>query len=295
MTSSLAAPPHTHGKRSTYLAGCRCAECATANRKWRKAYTLRAHRAGGAIRIDAAPVKRHIEALQQRMSLGAIEAQSGVARSTISRILSDASTSTHPRVARAILAVPLHATPAGHWINAIGATRRLQALHALGWSMPRIAEVMDCYGKQNLRLLIFGIRTAITPDIDLRVRAAYDDLWDKRPPAHTHYERAGITKALKRAALLGWAPPLAWDDDTIDDPDAQPNMGEVAIRPGGGRPIAELVEDIEWLLQHDSAITASQLAERLGFADRSAIQNALARHGYRDLLDRLNRNAGIAA
>ena len=42
-------------------------------------------------------------------------------------------------------------------------------------------------------------------------------------------------------------------------------------------------------------LTAAQLAERLGYADRSGVQNALGRHGYRDLLDRLNRNQEMAA
>jgi hypothetical protein len=33
-------------------------------------------------------------------------------------------------------------------------------------------------------------------------------------------------RARRRAKKLGWAPPLAWDEDAIDDPDARPDFGQ---------------------------------------------------------------------
>jgi hypothetical protein len=52
----------------------------------------------------------------------------------------------------------------------------------------------------------------------------YDQLWDKEPPRGTRYERSNATAASRWAKSNGWVPPLAWDDDTIDNPDAIPQV-----------------------------------------------------------------------
>jgi hypothetical protein len=55
------------------------------------------------------------------------------------------------------------------------------------------------------------------------VCALYDELWDQPPPEGTHRDKIAASRARNRAAAHGWPPPLAWDDDTIDDPDVVPN------------------------------------------------------------------------
>jgi len=54
------------------------------------------------------------------------------------------------------------------------------------------------------------------------MRALYDELWQADPADHGA-SPGGITRARRYAAERRWAPPQAWDDDTIDNPDAFPD------------------------------------------------------------------------
>lgn len=52
------------------------------------------------------------------------------------------------------------------------------------------------------------------------VRRLYDELsWTVPPPSRIR------SRAQRMAAARRWAPPLAWDDETIDDPKARPDRG----------------------------------------------------------------------
>lgn len=190
------------------------------------------------------------------------------------------------RTAAAVLAAAKAQPEHGGLMAATGTRRRLQALAAIGWS---IEELRDRYDLTDaISKVRSGVVTRTHPHIVTTVARAYTELWNKPGPSNL---------TAKRAARQGWVPPIAWDDDLIDAADAEPVVLQQTQRTGGGRPIDELVEDIEWLLGHDPLITSAELAERLGYADRSAIQNALrADRGNRpDLLERLARNAEVAA
>jgi hypothetical protein len=55
----------------------------------------------------------------------------------------------------------------------------------------------------------------------MAVAAAYDRLWNQDP--RQHGVTVGTYKKVRGVARAhGWAPPGAWDDDTIDDPTAHP-------------------------------------------------------------------------
>ena len=98
----------------------------------------------------------------------------------------------------------------------IGTRRRLQALAAIGWTAPQLAEHIDVSARE-----IAALRTV--PRIHIRlvtavqVAAAYDRLWDKPQTG------AGSMVMAAKARRFGYAPPMAWDD--IDDPDAVPDVG----------------------------------------------------------------------
>lgn len=92
-----------------------------------------------------------------------------------------------------------------------------------------------------------------------------------------------------KAAKRGYAPPLAWDDGDLDNPDATPANG---TDPGRRKRVH--LDDIEFLLGTEPMATVQWLADRLT-VDRSTIQGALARAGRTDLLQRLARNAEVAA
>lgn len=96
----------------------------------------------------------------------------------------------------------------------IGAARRLRALVALGWSVPVIAShgglsvdslTKIAYDQTRLRL--------ITPRMWWQICEVYEELSGTPGPS---------SSARQAAVSKGWAPPLAWDDEDLDDPHGQP-------------------------------------------------------------------------
>lgn len=96
-----------------------------------------------------------------------------------------------------------------------GTSRRLRALCALGWPQAELAArtgIPEC----TVSHLVRG-------DINRTSRrnaTLVCDLYDRPSgtPGPSEWQRV-------RARSAGWAPPLAWDDDTIDNPDAAPCLG----------------------------------------------------------------------
>lgn len=160
------------------------------------------------------------------------------------------------------------------WVPNTGSKRRIQALHAIGWRHvdinPRLG--FDARTVSDARNLI----TKRKHDAIVRV---YDQLWDRPGPSD---------KGRRRAAKIGYAPPAAWDDDAIDDPNATPDLG-AAVR-GRGRPTEGTVrasdaqlEDVEFLV--DQAITWETIAERLEVEPKT-LERMLHRKGRHDLVTR---------
>jgi hypothetical protein len=97
----------------------------------------------------------------------------------------------------------------------------LEALHANGWSGAELGRLLGITFEA-----VFTIRTArhdIYPASAQRIADLYDQIWDK-PPSGRHAVRTS-----RWAASKGFAPPLAWDDDTIDNPDAEPYRPPVRV------------------------------------------------------------------
>jgi hypothetical protein len=93
--------------------------------------------------------------------------------------------------------------------------RRIRALQAIGWRAADIAEAAGWKAPQVVLELLEAHRTRVGRDAYNRICRAYDQLSMQPGPSQ-------ITA--KRAARRGALPPLAWDDDTIDNPDAKPAM-----------------------------------------------------------------------
>jgi hypothetical protein len=117
-------------------------------------------------------------------------------------------------------------------------------------------------------------RDQVTAATARAVRELYDRLWDKPPPENGQRERIAAARARNHAAQRDWAPPLAWDDDIIDDPAGRPAQGWK--RPARSRRrSADLTEDAEQLLARDG-YTREHAAARLGVAP-STLDAALRR------------------
>lgn len=184
-------------------------------------------------------------------------------------------------------------------VPSTGTVRRLRALYALGWTCVQLGERMGV-SKTRVAQLLSGRCVTVMPETAEKVAGLYRDLSMVVPmdrPAVRRGDSPIHERTRWHARKRGWLPPLAWDDDLIDDPDARPATLEPTVRPGGGRRTSDIVEDIVWLLEHDPLITSTELARRLGYAGKSAIQHALAedRGNRPDLLERLARNAEVAA
>lgn len=256
---------HTSTRPPSYTAyktdGCRCYACAAA----KSAYARERERAilNGTWQpfAEAQPVRDHFAMLAAH-GIGWRRASrlAGISTGTTAKILYGVPLRGRPPAAKvrtetaaAILAVrPAPEAPADYAVvDATGYRRRLQALVALGYPQGYLASEL------GIRPSNFHIRTERVLARHARAaRDLYDRLWNQNP-ADSGVTVIGATRARRYAAAYGWPPPLAWDDDTIDDPDAQPDLG------GQVRRQDALAEDAAFIARTTGA-DLDQIAARLG-------------------------------
>lgn len=145
------------------------------------------------------------------------------------------------------------------FVDPTGTTRRLQALAALGHSGTALAAEL---GVARQRILeIRNTRLQIRRETAAQIADLYDRL--SMTPGDSE-----VTKG--RAAAKGWAPPLAWDDEAIDDPAAQPVTAEGRSR---GRVDLDDVKHLERF-----GVSRDEIARRMNVAPE-----AIERAEYRAL------------
>lgn len=173
--------------------------------------------------VDAEPVRRHVREL---MAGGAgyarIAKAAGVNVSTINHMLYDRG--SQPRSqrltcvnAQRILGVQSHQISTG-LVDNTGSRRRLQALMAVGWPPMHLGgrlELHQHYVSEIQRTSKVFAKTAHA------LAVAYNELWNQQPELHG-VTRQAANRFRNYARAKGWPPPAAWDDDVIDDPQAQP-------------------------------------------------------------------------
>lgn len=154
-------------------------------------------------------------------------------------------------------------------VSSVGTIRRLQALGAAGWTFRDIAPRAGLSSKS-----LTDIMTRPTAYVAnaRAIEKVYDELSMKQGPSKT---------ALGRAKRKGWAPPLAWDEDTIDDPDARPDFGDreaakevdmvVVFRLVKNQPTrstkAERMAAVLWMQQHGE--TYEDMAAKIRTSEKS--------------------------
>ncbi|QIK83011.1 helix-turn-helix domain-containing protein [Sanguibacter sp. HDW7] len=217
----------------------------------------------GVIRtVPAGPVKTHIVGLLDAgLTYGAIADLSGVELSTIHRIRKSHRTSV--RIARAVLAVradQVHTRPSHTgFVPNVGARRRISALLALGWTHIHISEAAGLPPRRS-GAIMHQRGTWIARDTHDRIITAYDALSMRPGPS-------AITR--RRAAEARYAPPLAWDDDRLDDPTATPEHGWNAT-PNQQFTTNERRAQVRYLTERGH--TAAEIAERLGVTTRTVVR-----------------------
>lgn len=210
---------HAHGGTHTCYKDhkCRCADCRAHNTA--SVYAWREQKRAGTNTptVDASEARAHLlELAAAGMGYRAIADRAGVGYSVIQRTASGVRTRINQLSAECILAVTLRIpepTPAKN-VDATGTRRRLQALTWMGWTGEDLMVRIGKRSEESTRLMTSRLVFAETRDL---VSAMYDDLWDVAP-ADTY----GSRRAKLRARRNGWVSPLSWEDETIDDPNAEP-------------------------------------------------------------------------
>lgn len=98
-------------------------------------------------------------------------------------------------------------------IPAIGTRRRVQALMAIGYTR---AEIAAAAGRDERAIGHLWHQHWVYRTTADAIRRIYDT-WSMTP--------GNSDKTCQYARRRSYAPPLAWDDDTIDDPKARPKLG----------------------------------------------------------------------
>lgn len=228
--------PREHGTRAKYVVEkCRCTECRAANNAGQRRYHRRkAQEAWGQheFYVDAEPARRHVRTLMAGgIGWQRISRLSGVPSGSVSRLLygdnhgRPPSRRLRPDTARKLLAVTIDQAADGARIDGTGTRRRLQALVAIGWSG---SELMRRLGRipTNFGVLVGGDQ--VKAHTARAVRELYDQLWNTAPPETSREEKISASRSRRHALERGWLPPMAWDDDTIDQPDVahEPDQDE---------------------------------------------------------------------
>lgn len=163
------------------------------------------------------PVAAHVAYLQGcGYSYAQIARAAGVNERTPYLLIANRLRFVYAYVGRAILAVRPNVADLelDTIIPARGLRRRIEALGTRGWSIAAIAAHLGT-GRSHISHLAW--KDGVTVRNHLMIAGAYDALWDANPPSRDRWEARTILRTQNRAQLLGWAPPLAWDDIDYDD------------------------------------------------------------------------------
>ncbi|MFH9574268.1 hypothetical protein ACH4MG_27470 [Streptomyces sp. NPDC017454] len=192
-----------------YRAPCTCEPCITTRRRYKK-HDRASRQLGRPGHVDATQARERLLQLNQATGWNDLAVAFGGSAANLRAIAFGRQTrikrTTHNRI------MQLKAAPSGgQYVDAAGAARRLQALQAIGHTTYTIAEASNV-GRSLLVPILDG-RPQVRRNVAERIKTAYTAL-SKTP--------GSATRSINRAIHNGWAPPAAWDDDTLDDPNAHP-------------------------------------------------------------------------
>lgn len=241
--------------------------------------------------VDAGPVREHVHQLRAKgATYRGIAQLASVSPNSVYKVAAGQRHVQRPTAAKILAVTPellFQRREADDFVPGVGAARRLQALAALGHNPTTIAAAM---GPGATPAIVRNTRAEAGAWISRlnydRTVAAYEALWNR--PGTSNQTRSA-------AAKLGYAPPLAWDDDTIDDPDAEPQH-DLAPESGTLSPIKRVhLEDIDELSYE--GMTFAEIAARLQVS-KDAIHHCLRRTDDQELASAIRRRlhrSGVAA
>jgi hypothetical protein len=273
-TSTVGGRPHGYARYR--LDGCRCYVCGWARAQYEDNRQKQIRLGTWVPFVDAGPVREHLATLSAAgMGTRRIAELAGVDRKRILALTNGTrgrapSSKVRPATAAAILAVrPCNAAIAPKTVvDGTGTARRIQALCCIGWSLTAQAKRIG-WTVQNYSTLTAG--RPVTASTARLITGLYDDLSMTPTPA------GQASRTLRLAGLKRWFPPLAWDDDAIDDPNACP----VLLAPVG----APLDAVDEMAIQHLAA--GHKVATHAALRDEVVLRMTVAGSSVSDIAQTL--------
>lgn len=206
---------------------CRRPSCGNDGQRNLRGWCLKHHRAQ--MRQDgrdigyahAEPVREHLLTLQRAgLSYRCIGRCADVSLRTVLLVAQGKREKIWAHTAQKLMSVTAADVRNGALVPAIGTIRRLRALHAIGYTAAQLAKLSGCANKP-VRDLLLGGQSTVRQSTATRVASMFDELQLKPlAPSRT------TSRAINRARKLGWATPLQWDEDRVDDPAARPSCGQ---------------------------------------------------------------------
>jgi hypothetical protein len=181
--------------------------------------------------VPSAPVRAHVRAVQaQGMAYRAIEQALDLPACAFKHLMwgtngREPSEKVRKETADAVLAFwpSLDDFPDPARIDPTGTRRRVQALATLGWTNLYLASRVGI-APSNFRRALCQER--VTAWFARSVRTVYNELWSRSPEYH-EVPAGMVVRTVRTAQRKNWLGPLAWDDDTIDNPQAEPQTDAV--------------------------------------------------------------------
>jgi hypothetical protein len=211
-------PPHGTYARANgspgYRKACGCEPCLTARRRHKKHNTVM-RQLGRPAKVDATQARQRLLLLHQTTGWNDLAVAVGGSASNLRDIAFGRRNPIRRTTHDKIMAVSVEPS-GGQYIDAAGSRRRIQALRAIGWSCRVIAE-RAATSEARVQLIANGQLT-IRHGLANKIRNAYVILAAKPAPVDRNTARVRAC-----AARNEWAPPGAWNDDEIDDPNAHPD------------------------------------------------------------------------
>lgn len=222
-----------------YRAGCRdCQLYAKHIRRLRDAAIADGTYVGH--RVDATPTRNRLRQLHRahRMTWHQIGAASG----KHPRYLQFVSAGRTPRVLQATEDAVMSVKPAPrcgrHRVDSTGTVRRLQALACMGYTWEELSTYCGV-SRPAVQHWVSGVySTGVVSTRTARTVIGVYDKFSMVPSSHPYAHRAR-----RNAFMNGWYPPLAWDDESIDDPRSRPRLGPT-------KRSSQPDESVVWLVLH---------------------------------------------
>ncbi len=241
---------HVHGTYVCYtIDRCRCNLCMCAQRMYMRAqqrdHDFAKYNPNRYARlVTAAPARAHVEGLQAAgLGWKRIARLAGVSGSVVYPLLYGRPDRhggaprevIQRRTAIKLLAVPLprlEDLAPGRYIDATPSTNRVRALATIGYTLPRIATLID-RDLQVVWTLAAGNRPSTTVRTALAVRDLFAARWNKPVVGREWHELSAVNRIRAQARREGWPSPLDLDDDglvEVPDDAAELDVDSIAVR-----------------------------------------------------------------